>query len=99
MAQNQSREIRECTSTHLLASCHYCGVFVVMFLCLTVGHAGWTGCRLQELSDRLKEESARTAEAIGAADAARQQQNAVQAELAAAQAQARMVPGLQVGGR
>jgi hypothetical protein len=53
---------------------------------------------LQELSDRLKEEASRTADAIAAADTARQQQHVLQAELAAAQTTARMVPGLQVGG-
>jgi hypothetical protein len=52
---------------------------------------------VQELSDRLKEESSRTAEAITAADTARQQQHLLQAELAASQTTARMVPGLQVG--
>jgi chromosome segregation ATPase len=49
----------------------------------------------QDLSDRLREEASRTADAIAAADTARQQQHVMQAELAAAQATARMVPGLQ----
>jgi hypothetical protein len=53
-------------------------------------------CVLQDLSDRLQEEASRTADAIAAADTSRQQQHVMQAELAAAQATARMVPGLQV---
>ncbi|WIA35453.1 hypothetical protein OEZ86_003892 [Tetradesmus obliquus] len=51
--------------------------------------------KIMDVSDRLREEASRTADAIAAADTARQQQHVLQAELAAAQASARMVPGLQ----
>lgn len=52
----------------------------------------------QDMSDRLSAESAKTAGAIAALEALRQQQQLLQQELAAAQATARTVPALQVGG-
>ncbi|KAF6264159.1 hypothetical protein COO60DRAFT_1698426 [Scenedesmus sp. NREL 46B-D3] len=59
------------------------------------GESGMLRDKVKELSDRLNDQASRTAEAIAAADTARQQQHALQAELAAAQSTARMVPGLQ----